>query len=767
MRHSAALFAAALTLTGCYTNLFGPGAEEEAIRPLDSSLQALTAEELFELAAADYGVPRDLLVAVAWNQSGFAPGDHDHDEHEPAHGWLGLTPGQVDLAVAITGYDREAIEFDREASIFAGAAVLDALRDDLVPLASALNANAQWWDVLVDFAGFEEEWLSHDWAGDIYRVLQQGFFAPTVNGDTVVLAQREMEDLQNVRFVEPPRDSSGAFSGEAGYPGRARFTPAHSSNQSSRSGGASAINRVVIHTTEGSYNGAISWFRNGSSNVSAHYVLRKSDGEVTQMVADNRKGWHACSNNNDTIGIEHEGASANPATWTAAMFDSSARLTAWLVTEYDIPIDRNHIVGHGEIQPASCSYRSDPGPHFDWDGYLAKVEAYAFGTSSAAEPEPALPGDGDLLPPLELPTAATVSFVSPRNGDTVANPVIMKVQQTGAHHTEIWAGPYRIARDMTANPGHAGTLFNQTGERSLTVKAFSASGAQIASQTITVDVANVAGRLQPSAAMVSGMTYKLNAEITAGSAPTYVRYWVDGHLLHDAGTGSPIAVGDNYALDYSFTDSGHGRLIQVRGFDDEDKLVAEGFGYIDVEHATADPGSIFDVISVGVTGTTMRLHTEASADVAYVEYRVDGWLLHDMVSGSPRGLPQDYAIWYQFGSSGARTLEVRAFDAAGQLLDVSTSTIHVPSPQLDLSWTRQSSMLYLFEAQAPAGTAKVVIDVDGYVLTDVNTDNQYAPAPEFKLLYRFNYGTYRPIRARAYDAVGNLVDTWTSNMGAY
>jgi N-acetylmuramoyl-L-alanine amidase CwlA len=765
MRTTALFAAAALSLTGCFQSLPGAEDDEAHVRPLDSSLQALTADELFELAAGDYGVPRDLLAAVAWKQSAFAPGDHDHGEAEPAHGWLGLTPDQVDVAVAVTGYDRHAIEEDREAGIFAGAAVLDALRDELVPLASTLQADATWWEVVVDFAQMDEEWLAHDFAADVFRTLQEGLFAPTLNGDTVVIDARELPGLQSVRFVEPPRDGSGSHSSNVGYPGRARFTPAHSSNQSSRSGGTGAINRVVLHTTEGSYNGAISWFRNSSSNVSAHYVLRKSDGEVTQMVSDDRKAWHACSNNNDTIGIEHEGASSNPATWTAAMFDSSARLTAWLVTQYDIPIDRQHIVGHGEIQPASCSYRYDPGPHFDWDAYLQKVAAYAHGTSSASEPEPIEPTPE--LPPMEPEEPATVSFVTPRNGDTVGNPVIMKVQSTGTHHTEIWAGPYQVARDMTANPAHAGALFHTTGEHTVTVKAFSAAGAQLASQSITIEVANLQGRLQPTASQQSGMTYQLNATVEAGSAPSYVRYFVDGELMLDSGSNSPIAVGDNYGLDYTFTESGHGRLVQARGYDDDDKLVAEGFVYVDVEHATGDPGSIFDVIPTGVTGRVMRLQAQASANVAYVEYRVDGHLLHDMVTGQPRGLPQDYAIWYEFSHSGARTLEVRAFDASGQLMDVSTQTIYVPSPELELTWSRQSSMVYLFEAQAPAGTAKVVIDVDGYVLHDENTGNEFAPAPEFKLLYHFNYGTYRPIRARAYDAVGNLIDEWNAHMGAY
>ena len=45
--------------------------------PLDPELAELSSEELFS-AAAEAGVPRDLLVAMAWNSSSFAPSDPDH-----------------------------------------------------------------------------------------------------------------------------------------------------------------------------------------------------------------------------------------------------------------------------------------------------------------------------------------------------------------------------------------------------------------------------------------------------------------------------------------------------------------------------------------------------------------------------------------------------------------------------------------------------------------------------------------------------------------
>src|SRR3546814_5093118 len=68
-----------------------------------------------------------------------------------------------------------------------------------------------------------------------------------------------------------------------------------SPNYSSRSG--TAVREVAIHTMQGSYAGSISWFQNSSSQVRAHYLIRSSDGQVTQMVREYNKGWHVRSHN--------------------------------------------------------------------------------------------------------------------------------------------------------------------------------------------------------------------------------------------------------------------------------------------------------------------------------------------------------------------------------------------------------------------------------------------------------------------------------------
>src|SRR5262249_21339744 len=93
------------------------------------------------------------------------------------------------------------------------------------------------------------------------------------------------------------------------YPGASRFEPANGKNFHAVSG-TRTVNRIVIHITDGGgkLDGTVSWFKDPSARVSAHYIVGQ-DGEVVQMVKHNDVAWHASSANGDSIGIEHEARS--------------------------------------------------------------------------------------------------------------------------------------------------------------------------------------------------------------------------------------------------------------------------------------------------------------------------------------------------------------------------------------------------------------------------------------------------------------------------
>jgi hypothetical protein len=82
---------------------------------------------------------------------------------------------------------------------------------------------------------------------------------------------------------------------------RANYRPAHRP--------ASAVRLVVVHAVEGSYWGAIAWFRSPRAHVSANYVVGR-DGSTVQMVSERDVAWHAGNGwvNAHSVGIENEGS---------------------------------------------------------------------------------------------------------------------------------------------------------------------------------------------------------------------------------------------------------------------------------------------------------------------------------------------------------------------------------------------------------------------------------------------------------------------------
>ena len=174
----------------------------------------------------------------------------------------------------------------------------------------------------------------------------------------------------------------------------ALWDQASTSNFTVGRGGYSPTN-VVVHTCEGSYSGTISWFNNSSAQVSAHYVVRSSDGQITQMVLEKDKAWHVLDHNYYTIGIEHEGYVAQGNTWyTTAMYNSSAALVRDICSSHSIdgttcfrgpatsgtnflPVTVR-IKGH---QHYSGNTHTDPGIYWNWTKYADLINPPAFATT--------------------------------------------------------------------------------------------------------------------------------------------------------------------------------------------------------------------------------------------------------------------------------------------------------------------------------------------------------------------------------------------------
>ena len=125
--------------------------------------------------------------------------------------------------------------------------------------------------------------------------------------------------------------------------------------------------------------------------VSAHYLLDR-EGRTTALVAEDRAAWHAGKGSWDdderytnamnkySIGIEimnigtfadmeqyltraeYDALDKSLIGFTDAQYETLAALIDELCARYDIPKDREHILGHCEYNPL----KSDPGEGFDW-----------------------------------------------------------------------------------------------------------------------------------------------------------------------------------------------------------------------------------------------------------------------------------------------------------------------------------------------------------------------------------------------------------------
>ncbi len=410
---------------------------------------AATLRDAIGLAAQTYRVPADLLAALAWTETRFgAPAPHDHhdpvegdDAHDaPALGPLGLRGGVSNTrgegldtaarAAALLGVDREALGSRVGVGVAGAAAVLAELGAQTGARADDL---ASWAEAVARFSGAPERPLQVSFAAQVFTVLREGVTDTTFTGESLsVTGHADLAAAETLLGVNQ------AFQHSTDY-GPALWVPAASTNYSSGRSGGGRPRFIVIHTMQGSYAGSISWFRNTSSRVSAHYNLRSSDGQITQMVRDGDTAWHAGNSyyNANSIGIEHEGFVADPGRWyTTAMYTASARLVRHLCDEYGIPIDRAHIIGHYQIprsgSGAPCSTTAtncggagghqDPGRGWDWDRFIALVRSNG-STTPPPPPPPPPPAYAATYVGMECPATAMsgerpVAWVEYRNTGT-------------------------------------------------------------------------------------------------------------------------------------------------------------------------------------------------------------------------------------------------------------------------------------------------------------------------------------------------------------
>jgi N-acetyl-anhydromuramyl-L-alanine amidase AmpD len=341
-------------------------------------------EPHFSEAAAEFGIPAELLKAIGWVETRWqmVVGDPEFPGQPAAFGIMGLREGELERGAALAGSPPARVRSDPGENIRAAAALLGAHADRLGVNRGALGA---WAPAVAAYSGISlpqgRSAYVHD---DVFAVLRSG-----VDGDPrAAIAPR-------IVFPDFPAEVRAARSGAAApvpdHPGAVwRTSPNHNARPA---GDIGKVAMVVIHTCEGPYTGCWSWLANPDSRVSAHYVVREDGREITQLVPESGRAWHIgstydCSlnagrqcwrnghsNNHFTIGIEHAGY-ASQTFWPAAQLDASARLVCDLTRRHGIPRDAIHVLGHAQLQPHD---RSDPGKNWPWAEFHRRLDAHCAG----------------------------------------------------------------------------------------------------------------------------------------------------------------------------------------------------------------------------------------------------------------------------------------------------------------------------------------------------------------------------------------------------
>ncbi|UNZ19137.1 transglycosylase SLT domain-containing protein [Streptomyces sp. 891-h] len=320
--------------------------------------------ESFEAAAEKYDVPRDVLAAVGYGETHF---DGHDGKPSQAHGFgvmhLVSNPSRhtLEQAAEITGESVTELRENTDANIHGGAAVLRAHADKLGLSAAERDDVDAWYQAVARYGGGKGT-VARMYADDVYKILEKGVRGSTPDGERITVQGQAVHPEKGKPAAAGPAKQS------PDYPD-ATWVPANGNNFAK--GRNAKIDKIVVHVTQGSYAGTISWFQNPEAQVSSHYVVRSKDGAVTQMVRDADTAYHARSANASALGIEHEGYVDDPSWFTDSMYRSSAKLTRHLADKHSVPLDRKHIVGHNEL-PGND--HTDPGKHWNWDTYLKLVK---------------------------------------------------------------------------------------------------------------------------------------------------------------------------------------------------------------------------------------------------------------------------------------------------------------------------------------------------------------------------------------------------------
>ncbi|GHO88086.1 N-acetylmuramoyl-L-alanine amidase [Dictyobacter formicarum] len=359
----------------------------------------------FDQASRESGVPSSLLKALCYME-GRLSNHGGSPSIDDGFGCMHLVKNKhadtLDQAAGLLHVNANLLKTDIATNIRGGAAVLRAEALQLSSTHTVPSNLADWYGAVAEYSHATVRPTAIMYADALYHILNTGFSAQSDAGETITLA---------AQTVKPNTGTANAVKSPFTIPAGCNATPTGDypaavnclldpntfdctlpptlyppCNYEERSGAGYPlpVDYVVIHDTEGSLQDALNAFQNTdpqtSAGAAANYIV-DSDGTVYQMVHDVDFTYN-CGNywyNQHSVGIENVGYDATGFQWyNAAQYLGSAKLVAYLLKKYNLPLDHNHIVSHGTVPPPLYPYgpnHVDPGPYWLWDYYFGLIHS--------------------------------------------------------------------------------------------------------------------------------------------------------------------------------------------------------------------------------------------------------------------------------------------------------------------------------------------------------------------------------------------------------
>ncbi|WP_161982076.1 N-acetylmuramoyl-L-alanine amidase [Dictyobacter alpinus] len=368
--------------------------------------------QIFEQAFSEFDVPVPILKAVCYlegglsNHNGIASADN-------GYGCMHLTENAEHTTLAQAAQDlnvdKAVLKTDLATNIRGGAAVLRDYKRLLSGSASVSSGLDSWSTVLGAYSGASAPDVEQMYADAVYKIIQEGFVATAEAGDRVTLSPQAVQPrpmhLTQIEhkyagsqplvqpFQEEALPGGCKRNGQTDYPGAINCIvnaktfecskvpdKAPCTYESAKRPEKYSLPFVAIHDIEGPAISALKIMHNVKSEVSVHYIV-DSNGTVYQVVHETDIAYHLGNYwyNQHSIGIEHSGYAATGYRWyNATQYLASAKLTAYLLKKYHIPLDRSHVIGHGDVPAPMLSVAPnhvDPGPYWLWGYYFKLINA--------------------------------------------------------------------------------------------------------------------------------------------------------------------------------------------------------------------------------------------------------------------------------------------------------------------------------------------------------------------------------------------------------